>query len=123
MFAHEPHAKMFRHDVENFGFPKRLADEIIAAGGQHRQPVMLERAGRQRDNGGRLPLDGLLDAPRRFIAVHHRHAHVHPNQMRQPSVPNGDGLLAVLGFAHVQPVQRSQQFDEQHAIDFFIVNH
>ena len=81
--------------LEQLDFPERLADKIVGADRHQVLAVLIHRTGRHRDNlrilaagRGPDPADGL-------VAVHHRHAEIHQDQLGPPLLKLLDGLQSV----------------------------
>ncbi len=84
----------------NLGFADRFADEIIAAFSEYLGVLPGQDAGRYGNHYGVLTLSGRFDALYRFVTVHYRHAHVHPDEVGLPCLPDLQRLQTVLGRAH-----------------------
>ena len=74
-------------------FPERFADEIIGSDVDHFLAVFIHRTSRHRYNFRSITTGHGPDAADRFMAVHHRHAEVHENQMGLPLLKLKDGML------------------------------
>ena len=61
----------------------------------------------------------ILDLPGRRVAVEHGHAHVHPDQVRSPVLPERHTLLPIFRLAHRKP-QRFQQLTQQASVIFTV---
>src|SRR6185295_1213379 len=45
---------------------------------------------------------GCFDSACSLPSIHYWHAHIHPDQMRLPLFPNGNGFLTIGCFAHIK---------------------
>ena len=102
---------MFGHLVEDFRRPEGFAHVVIAACYEHFLAVFIESCGGQRQDGGFLPFGCGLDAAGGLVAVHHRHAHVHPDQVGLPFPPGCQRFFPVGHSAHLES-DGLKQFDQ-----------
>ena len=107
---------MFAQHGQQFIRAKRLAQKIIAPIGQNRRPLRFIHAGRQGNNArGAGPLRQRFNAPRRLIAIHNGHLHVHQDEMRPPTLPHLHPLLPIFGNFQRQ-AQRLQHLLQQQSV-------
>ena len=81
--------------LEQLHFLEWLADKIVGADRQQLLAVFVHRTGSHGDDLGFLAAGGGPDPADRLMAVHHRHAEIHEDQMGPPLLELLDGLLAV----------------------------
>jgi hypothetical protein len=96
------YSQMLGHLVENLRLDKGLAYKVIAAGRQDNGLLFLKCAGRDGDDDRSLSGGGGLDLARGFVAIQHRHTHVHPNQVRLPVVVQRYCFLSIGGLPHCE---------------------
>ncbi len=80
---------------EQLGLLERLADEVVGADPQQLLAVLVQGAGGHGDDLGLLAAGGGPDPADRLVAVHHRHAEIHQDQVGPPALELLDGLLPV----------------------------
>ena len=96
----------------------RLRQVAVHAGGEAALPVALHGVGGHRHDGGARMAGGLAlaDARGGLEAAHHRHLHVHQDDVEVAAGVEGEGLLAVVG--HLDLVtQFAQQAQREGAVD------
>ena len=91
----------------------RLAHEIVHAGVQQLPPLLLESRGGHGHDLHVLAARELADLPGGFDAIHHRHAPVHPDELRVPVLEQLHASLAVLRQPGVEADVRHQLHQQQ----------
>ena len=89
------HSQVGVNLLEQLGFPERLADKIVGADRHQLLAVFVHRTGRHGDDLGFLAAGHGPDPADRLMAVHHRHAEIHQDQMGPPFLKLLDGFRSV----------------------------
>ena len=81
--------------LEQLGIPERLAEEIVGADLHQLLAVFVHRTGSHGDDLRALAAGHGPDAADRLMAVHHRHAEIHQDQVGPPFRKPLDGFRPV----------------------------
>ena len=81
--------------LEQLGFTERLANKIVSADRYQVLAVLIHRTRRHGDDLGFHAAGHGPNPSDRLVAVHHRHAEIHQDQMRPPFLESLNGFRSI----------------------------